>query len=265
MLFAFDLISDLHLETWDQDFLVQDSATSPYCVVAGDVTRDRHQLVRALKQLSRCYHMVFYIDGNDEHCQHWHDLQASYQDLSKRINSIHNVVYLQNNVVVLNGVALLGTNGWWSFDFDPNIDREQSSRWFQERWQGQADGPVIEQITNQSNNDAIYLTQSIKKLQKHSDIKYIVMVTHTVPWSQLISHDISLSESMRFNVMGNNRCKDCLDEDSLRKIHTWCFGHYHMPIDTVKSGVRFVNNCRGRGDSDYRQWAYQPRRIEIEV
>jgi hypothetical protein len=28
--------------------------------------------------------------------------------------------------------------------------------------------------------------------------------------------------------------------------------------------VRFVNNCRGRGDTDWRQFVYHPRRIVID-
>ena len=40
MSFSFDLISDIHAETWP-DFDWTGRATSPYCVVAGDVARDR--------------------------------------------------------------------------------------------------------------------------------------------------------------------------------------------------------------------------------
>jgi hypothetical protein len=68
MKFAFDLISDLHVETWDS-FDWTGQATSPYCVVAGDVARDRQLLLAdVLKHLGECYPGgVFYIDGNDEH------------------------------------------------------------------------------------------------------------------------------------------------------------------------------------------------------
>ena len=43
MQFSFDLISDLHVETWDQ-FDWTHQPTSPYCVVAGDVSQDRKLL-----------------------------------------------------------------------------------------------------------------------------------------------------------------------------------------------------------------------------
>ena len=47
MNFSFDLISDLHVETWNE-FDWSGQATSPYCVVAGDVARDRSLLIDAL-------------------------------------------------------------------------------------------------------------------------------------------------------------------------------------------------------------------------
>ena len=50
MKFAFDLISDLHVETWDF-FDWTGQPTSPYCVVAGDVARDRTQVIDVLTPL----------------------------------------------------------------------------------------------------------------------------------------------------------------------------------------------------------------------
>ena len=263
MTFAFDLISDLHIETWPQELNWSGKATSPFCVVAGDVGRDRYQVTKVLRHLGRCYQAVFYIDGNDEHLDRWDDWGASYQDLAQRINRIPNVTYLQNNVVVINGVAILGTNGWWGFDFGESIDPTQTAQWYQDKHQGKVNSNILRDIRHQCNNDAIYMAHSVQKLQTHGDVRHIVMITHTVPLPELIAHDIGLDGTYRFNCMGNTGMSACLDSDIQHKIHTWCFGHYHMPIDQMRSGVRFVNNCRGRGDSPYKQWAYQPQRIEI--
>jgi hypothetical protein len=43
MQFAIDLISDLHVETWDS-FDWEGQPTAPYCIVAGDVSRDWEQV-----------------------------------------------------------------------------------------------------------------------------------------------------------------------------------------------------------------------------
>jgi len=261
MTFAFDLISDLHQETWPT-FNWKEQATSPFCVVAGDIGEDRQQVVETLRHLGSCYQAVFYIDGNDEHAAHREHLGASYLDLSQAIESIPNVVYLQDNVVVVDGVAIVGTNGWWGFDLDLTVDPENSAEWYREK--EHLSYNAIKQITKMSNTDATYMAQSIRRLQTHNDVKKIVCVTHTVPDSALIEHDIHLDGTHRFNMMGNRYMKLALDQDSENKIHTWCFGHYHGKVDQIRNGVRFVNNCRGRGGSEWSRHVYYPERIVID-
>jgi hypothetical protein len=113
MTFAFDLISDLHIETWGE-FAWTGRATSPVCVVAGDIGSDRTQVLKALAHLGQCYQAVFYVDGNDEHRYFLDDLGESYRELNQAVSTIPNVVYMQDNVVIINGIAILATNGWWS-------------------------------------------------------------------------------------------------------------------------------------------------------
>ena len=262
MTFAFDLISDLHIETWTE-FDWTGQATSPYCVVAGDVCRDRGVLVDVLTHLGQCYAAVFYIDGNDEHRYYLEDLGGSYQDLTRRISKIPNVVYMQDNVVIVNGVAILATNGWWCYDFDPNIEVAQSVEWYYQK--NQITLSAANNINGVAYHDAVYLINSVAKLQTHPDVHSIVIVTHTLPAPWIIDHDLELVDTWRFNCMGNRHLLTTLDEDTENKIKTWCFGHYHKSVDRDFSGVRFVNNCRGRGDTEYHQMAYYPKRIEITL
>lgn len=261
MSLAFDLISDLHLETWNENFDWAGKATSPFCVIAGDVCRDRELLTHTLKQLSKEYQAVFYVDGNDEHRWGLDDLNESYRSLYQQVKKIKNVVYLQDNVVVVDNVAIVATNGWFGFDFDLSIDPEQVMLWCEEEYK--LSSQAVNNMKKMSSTDAQYMISSISRLQKHNDVKKIVVVTHTVPDPALIEHDIELVGKMRFNVMGNRYMMQALAADVKNKIHTWCFGHYHGSIDQTRSGIRFVNNCRGRGDTTWRQWVYHPRRIEV--
>lgn len=261
MQLAFDLISDLHVETWG-DFDWHHRATSPIAVVAGDVCKDLDQLQSVLTHLGQCYQAVFYIDGNDEHKRSYQDLGTSYANLAKTVQSIPNVVFLQNNVVVIDGVAFLGTNGWWSFDFDFGINSQDSQTWLENKYN--LPNLVSRHIRQMAINDASYMVNSVKRLQAHQDVKHIVMITHTVPDPNLISHDIDLDGTHRFNCMGNRYMMQAIEQDAKQKIHTWCFGHYHGSVDQIRSGVRFVNNCRGRGDTNYHQYVYHPRRIIID-
>lgn len=261
MKFAFDLISDLHAETWPQLDWTQEP-TSPLCVVAGDVAKDWTLLEETLRHLTQCYQAVFYIDGNDEHKNYWYSIADNVGSIADICAGIPRLVYLQDNVVIINGVAILGTNGWWDWNFQPEIDQEQCQAWFCEHYQAPSIIPEI--LSNFALSDAKYLHASVKRLQTHQDVKKIVIVTHTVPNSRFVEHDIEIMDSYRANVMGNSLMSQVLSADSERKISHWCFGHYHGSVDTEDQGIRFVNNCRGRGNTMWRQAVYHPLRIEIE-
>ena len=261
MEFNFDLISDLHVETWG-DFDWTNQATSPYCVVAGDVSQDKKRLTETLKHLGNCYQGVFYIDGNDEHRDTLETLGQSYRELSRYVDKFKNVVFMQDNVVVVNGVAFLACNGWWTYDLDPSVDYQQSVDWFTTRYG--VDSSVSPVITNLAINDAAYLKNSVRKLQMHRDVKAIVIVTHTVPDYNLVSHDLELENHYRMNTTGNPHLQIALPEDTEKKIKAWCFGHYHRAVDRNINGIRYVNNCRGRGNTPWSQPVYYPKRITIE-
>lgn len=261
-MFAFDLISDLHVDTWPKiDF--QGLATAPVCVVAGDVGQDSTDVKQFLKHLARCYQAVFYIDGNTEHRDDWNQLGQSYKRIDDITQGIKDLVYLQNNVVIINGVAILGTNGWWTWDFDSNIEVEQSQAWWISM--EQCSGHVPEIIDALAQSDVNYLVNSVTRLQKHADVKKIILVTHTVPHYQFLQHDISLAGSHRINVMGNSQMPTVLEADTENKISHWCFGHYHSSTDVVLEGIRYVSNCRGRKDTPHSSAVYYPLRIEVDV
>jgi hypothetical protein len=118
-------------------------------------------------------------------------------------------------------------------------------------------------INGVAYHDAAYLINSVNKLQTHQDVNAIAIITHTLPGAWIIDHDLELVDTWRFNCMGNPYLLRALDEDTENKIKAWCFGHYHKSVDRNFNGVRFVNNCRGRGDTEFSQIAYYPKRIEI--
>jgi predicted phosphodiesterase len=260
MTFSFDLISDLHVDTWP-DFNWIGQPTAPYCVVAGDVSKDRTLVRQTLEHLGEQYAGVFYIDGNEEHREYLDDLGASYKHLETSLLNLHNVVYLQNNVVIINGVAIIATNGWWTYDLDPLIDPEASQEWFEQYLN--ISSSAASNITGVAYHDASYLINTVSKLQTQIDVKSIVVVSHTLPAAWLIKHDIGLADSPRFNLMGNDHMQLALNEDTEGKIKTWCFGHYHLSVDRTLNGIRYVNNPRGRGNTPWSQPAYYPKRISI--
>lgn len=262
MKIAFDLISDLHLESWaESDF--QGMATSPFCIVAGDVAHDYGLVQSTLEQLSKQYQAVLYIDGNDEHKRNWHSIGENYQDLEHLMTNLKDVVFLQDNVVIMNGVAVVGTNGWWDWEFDPTQDAKQAQLWFEhENYCNAVTSATVSQL---AHNDSEYLMRAIEQLQTHVDAQQIIVVTHTVPRVELVQHDIEFSSSHNFNLAGSSLMQHVLSVDTEHKVKTWCFGHYHGSVDMVLDGVRYVNHCRGHGNTAHRQMAYYPKRLEIEI
>lgn len=262
MRFSFDLISDLHIDTWPMEFDWGGQPTSQFCVVAGDVARDKTLLLETLSHLGRCYQGVFYIDGNEEHKNDYNNVGKNYQEISSLIEGLENVVYLQDNVVIIEGVAILGTNGWWSWDFDPSISYDDCQHWFSEKTHCLPGVP--DDLALIAAHDAKYLGNSIRRLQKHIDVKKIILVTHTVPRPDLINHDLDLVGTYRMNCMGNSFIQYALSDDHGHKVSHWCFGHYHGNVDRTINGVRYVNNCRGRGDTAYNRSVYYPLRIDVD-
>ena len=262
MIFSFDLISDLHIETWNKfDWVGQ--PTSPYCIVAGDVSRDPEIVMETLEHLGEQYAGVFYIDGNDEHRYYLEDLEGSYRVLNEAIKGVKNVVFMQDNVVVVNGVAILATNGWWTYDFVSEFGVDESVEWFQDYVQ--ISNSSANAITGVAYHDAAYIINSVNKLQRQRDVSAIVIVSHTVPAPWIIEHDLDLADNVRTNTMGNLHIQQALDEDTENKVKAWCCGHYHKSVDRDFGGVRYVSNPRGRGDTLWSQNPYFPKRIEIEI
>lgn len=263
MKLAFDLISDLHVETWEEPFDFTGMPTSMLCVVCGDISRDRSVVVDTLRHLSECYKTVIYIDGNDEHRYSLDDLGESYKSLAEEIEDIPNVIFLQDNVVIVDGVAFLGTNGWWTYDMDPEIDYDQTRFWFEDHYQ--VNRHTADVIEATALRDFAYLEASVSRLQTYRDVKSIVIVTHTVPLLDLVEHDPELGNTYRINCIGNSHILKTLNADTERKIKTWCFGHYHGEVDVQMGDIQFVNNTRGRGNTPWCKSVYYPKRIVVDL
>ena len=128
MIFAFDIISDLNLSE-GEPFDWVNKPTSLYCVIAGNITNDLHTLYRVIKHLSLLYQGVFYIDGSLENSQ-LQEKDRVISEIGKMFSGIKNAVYLHNNVVVIEGVAIVGVNGYYgntySSEEEKLIDRKST-------------------------------------------------------------------------------------------------------------------------------------------
>ena len=210
---GFDLISDLYLEPNDS-FNWEGKATSLYCIVAGNVSNDSRTILGVLTHLTHHYQGVFYVPGPLEFLNKSNIVDYT-EMLLTAVNRIPNVATLFHNVIIINGVAILGATGWTGNLSDSFVDDE---------------------IVDASHHDLVYLYKSLEKLQKHLDVKSIIVVTSSIPSRELyfkeepdiVKHQLPLVSALGY--------------DTENKVTHWLFGSHSKDVDTIINGIRYVNN-----------------------
>jgi hypothetical protein len=223
---GFDLISDLNLSSED-DFNWEDKATSLYCVVAGNISSDMGVLLNTLKYLTNFYQGIFYVPGALEYTGS-ESIEKRTHEIANLCNKLDRVALLYHHVVLIDGIAIVGANGWHT-------------------------DSVTEQVEINRYSDLVYLKNSIQKLQKHLDVKKILILTSAVP-----SNDLYFGETPK-NLKGVPELVITLLADMESKVTHWGFGTYGKIVDTTLNGVNYFNNPYS-SSSPY--WA---KRIDIEI
>jgi hypothetical protein len=214
---SFDVISDLHLSTED-DFDWDGKATSLFCIVAGNISDDLRIVHRVLWHLSKLYHGIFYIGGELEFSD-TSNVPGRTNDLTKICRHFGNITYLSHHVVVLNGVAVMGVTG----RYGPSRLMEAEA-------------------------DCVYLSDTLKRLQLHNDVRRIVMVSNSVP-----SKDFYFGEETDIELP----LTLCLENDTEKKVSHWVYGQHDKNTEVTIDQITYINN------SAYGKEPYWPKRISI--
>lgn len=226
---SFDLISDLNL-TEKTDLNWNGKSTGLYCIVAGNISRDLQIVKHTLTQLSECYRGVFFIDGALEQGSP-RNRDAVVEECAKMCDELDNVVYLHDNVTVIEGVAVMGINGWYgNAQYKTAIAQVQADCWH--------------------NEDAMYASMTMEQLQEHEDITQIVLVSNSPPAEKLFFGELPEN-------LPDNDLRSCLIQDIGGKVSTWVYGSYKKLVDTVMNDIHYVcNPSSGFG-------MYSPKRVEV--
>lgn len=228
---GFDIISDLNLDP-EQSFDWTNKPSSLCCIVPGNVSSNPRTVAQVLVHLSTLYQGVFYTTGTLEY-QNCSSIPKRIKELNLICENIPNVCLLYKQVALINGVALLGVNGWNNA--------------------GNMGALGVLYKTAARQDDESYLAKSLSKLQKHLDVKNIILVSNAVP-----NDDLYFGERPEVEIE-QTPLTDILEFDLERKVTHWVFGSYNKPVDTFLNGVNYVNN-------PYQpKTPYWPKRITISV
>lgn len=229
MKIGFDVISDLNLGP-EEHFDWDGKATSLYCVIAGNISNDLRTIHQILLHLSQFYQGVFYTAGSLEY-EGVSNIETRTNEILTLTKTIRNVAYLHNHVVIIDGVAIVGTNGWLFNEFSHTL--------------------LPTMIENERYQDLGYLSNSLEKLQLHLDVKKILIVTHSAP-----GYELFFGEEPD-EIYSMPPLKLSLIKDLEGKVTHWIYGQYNKSVDIVLDGINYINN------SYYKRNPYWAKRIEV--
>lgn len=257
----FDLFSDLHIDRWPQENQIdwEGLPSSLVAVIAGDVSSDPTVSMKTVIEISKHYKHVMFVDGNHEHGS-IPGIKARNDRMNDVFSKYSNISYLYKNTMVLDDVAFVGSNGWWSYDFAfPLMDRSTCfERLIALGW----DKKQMFEYFDMAQQDAATMADLVTIFNEDDSVQDIVMVTHTVPFREF------RYKNAEQDVAHYGRCgslvmqQKCLEADENDKINTWCFGHVHQSRDVDIDAIRYVSNPRGV-PSDSKRFTYYPKVITI--
>lgn len=235
MKIGFDVISDLNLSP-DESFNWEGKATSLYLIIAGNISSDLRVVYQTLLHLSKLYQGVFYIHGSTEFKDSI-NIKHKLNEIQRICKTIKNVAFLENNVVIVDGIAVLGVNGWFcNYGTTDNLNNLTS---------------IISMAINQE--DAAYLYMTLEKLQLHLDVKKIIVVSASVPGPELYFGQLPENHESFLPLNAS------LIVDTEKKVSHWIYGTYDKKVTIEIDNVNYINN------SYYKERPYWAKRFEIDI
>jgi hypothetical protein len=228
---GFDIIGELFIEPNDS-FNWENKATSLYCIVTGNVSSDLRTVMQVLAHLSKYYQGVFYVPGMLEY-QTSENIMERANEIAQICSRIPNVILLHQSVITVDGIGIMGINGW----------SEAGSL-----------NTVADMLKTAARyEDTKYFNATLEKLQRHLDVKKIILVTNAVTKEELY-----FGEEPPV-VYDQIPLTSALHVDTEKKVKHWVFGTYTKSVDTVINDIQYLNNpYLGKNP-------YWPKRLTVSV
>lgn len=262
----FDIVSDLHIDQWDNTIGVKypcgEVKHIPYIpitpqneilIVAGDISDNLQNSLKYLNDISQYYQKILFVDGNHEHVNAYPNLY-SQKEINEEIKKLDNnkIVYLPSNPYQIGKTLVIGACGWWDYNNSDeesiNSSMEYFKKWIPEFGQKE-NQKFIDNVTQRSREECQQLQEILEFTNKDDFIENIVIVTHCVPKNEFASKNHE-------KTIVNNGFEKLLNNKELsKKISHWIFGHVHHNISNKSNNVKFICHPRGRPE-DYNREMY---------
>ena len=225
-------MSDIHTEVWlNSDHGARfiktlDPRGVDVLVLAGDIG-NAETFAPVLRRFCKRYAAakVVYVLGNHE--MYGSSPQATYAAVRVVAAECPNLVFLDNDVVDIDGVMFAGSTLWFPYRPDNLLHQGVWNDFFEIT-------DFLPWVYEQSQVSEQFLCETL--MTSRVD----VVVTHHLPSYRCVAAQHRGDVANRFVV---NPIVERLPPNLLPPV--WIFGHAHTPMDGLHHGCRFVSNPRG--------------------
>lgn len=235
----FYLMSDLHLEF--EVFNLEGISVLPdsVLILAGDIAPvdDIHKLENFLDIASKKFQYVVYVAGNHEF--YYSEYFDALLVLSRLAKYYDNVYFLNNEILHLNEVSLIGSTLWSSFEDGDLFSMLHCQGSLNDYRKIRRESfPLVPSDTYKLHlNSVEFLSSSIENEKKSG--KKVIVVSHHLPSLKSIAPRFQESTI-------NGAFASDLDKMILKtKPDIWCHGHTHTSFDYKIGETQILCNPKG--------------------
>jgi predicted phosphodiesterase len=246
----FHLVSDLHLDHWEDDCFVYDLCPEgdETLIIAGDLCESYYlkgAAAFALGILCEKYRNVVYVLGNHEYYGSFYkEVQRKFAELDERFE---NLFCLDDQLLVLEGVTIAGTTLWFrNTPMNPLYEREMQDFRLIQNFRSWVYG---------ENARSLEFLKSVAHDKSRGNFETDLVITHHLPSFK--------SVNARYERNPVNLYFLCDVSEIMLDMgpKVWVHGHTHVPCDYQLGDTRVV--CNPRGYPGQNPGEYHPVIIEI--
>jgi predicted phosphodiesterase len=255
----YDICSDLHIEhSGIPNWSALKNSDSDALVIAGDISNDYRLTLKIIKDASEIYPEVIWLDGNHDHYM-WNGTVTELMDFfTDQCSKMQNVTYLHgNNYQRFGDIVFIGASGWYDFNAFPKrytVDicrKAWRARIADSRW---VDFGGFWNPDDVARDHAYKLTKLIELFTDDEMISSIIVVTHSIPSSQLVRITGDDDWDRLTGSYVNSVMCDVIHADRNNKIKVWNYGHTHEKSYKYIDDILFINNSRGYAHEGSNNW-----------